>query len=730
VYEIGTDARGVFVALEAGRLTLEQWSASGSFERLLVMFDEALAGLAAVRNAGLVHGAIDGRGVIVSRDGRAKLSRFTLLGADAPPVGDPHEDAVALCRAFRPGAEQLRAPPWFLALVRRDEVSLEAVREALKRSSRARPRWASRALVAAVGLATAAVAWKDSMDHGIESASTCSDDAEAVAEAWGQARKTAVETSVLGSGREGAAGKWQELEGRFDRWVEAWTRVRQQTCEAVARADVELAERKATNACLEDRLMQLEILSDGFATATDESVGALFGKSRTLPRPEDCVDNPSYRKVLSDAGREVINDVARAHALMLAQRTEESRAIYSRAAPQAESMGLFNVASEAYRFVALEAQDGGDPVLAETLLKKALFTAEQSREPVMVVRAWHRLAEQARRTRDPRLTEFFMARALARAEDAAVAEETRLELLTYEAERLRSLDRPAEAAKRYVEAYEYIRVYGNQPLQGLQALLQASQATATTGDRAAADALAKRVVEEGSARYGAHHWIVAISQAQLAQAALVAKDSDEGLRWSTQALEVELDHPMAFQAKGMAVLMHADLLRESGRVEEGRTLLSEALVELEPRLRAWPLLLTAIRTGLARFSTELGRPCEAADASGPIVAQIEANPLFSRANYATELLNLANAQSLCGRVEEGLASLERGLAVTASLEDTAPRYRFDQHKRAGTIYKQLGRPARALERYEHALMLADAVDVAPERLEWIRSEIRSLRGAR
>ena len=730
VHEIGTEESGGFVAVEAGRQTVAQWceGSEASLERLAAMVDDALAGLVAAYDAGLVHGAVEDRSLIVGRDGRAKLSRFVLLAGSTNV--SPSEDVAALCGAFARYGAKLEAPDWLMTPLRegqRDK-DVNALRNALSRGAGRQSRWVSHALVASVAVATTAVAWRDAVGQVASEAEPCTAGAELLTEAWGPQRKADIEAAIMATGQRQRVGRWQELEGRFDRWTEAWTRSRLQACEATAASEVETAARQATLACLDDRRMQLEILSDAFARVDNDSFGKLFGESRVLPRPENCAygdDREVPTKQAQDVGREM----ARAYALVLAQRPDEAEAIYREMGPRAEAIGFYQGATEAYRYAAVAARDRGEAGLAYDFAQRSLSTAEKSRDPVMIVRAWHRLASNAWKRGDAERAEFFIARALTRSEDEAVAAESRMELLTFEAQRLSASARPAEAAQRYLQVYEQVQRFGMEPLLGLQALTQASQKTAEAGDRARADELAERAIHEGTERYGSRHWIVAIAQAQLAQSALQNKDYATGLRWSSQAIEVELGDPMSIQAKGFATLMHADLLRAHDRTEEGRVLLAATLDELESQLAAFPQAATAMRGALARFATELGRPCDAADAAAPLVAQIEANPSFSPENLATELLNLANAQSQCGRTEQGLANLERGLALTEMLSGASARYRFEQQRRSGTIFDQLGEPARARQAYERALVLAEPVDVDPERLAWIRGEIARLSGS-
>ena len=734
VHEIGTGVSGVFVAVEAGRQTVEQWCEGGdaSFERLVAMFDDALAGLAAAHESGLVHGAVDGRSLIVSREGRAKLSRFVLLAGEGSAEASPSRDAVALCGAFARYGASVRAPRWFSGLTEdgQREADLDVLRGRLAREARRRSRWVSQALVAGVALATAAIAWRDAARRETPPADSCPDGQTLLTEAWGPQRKADIEAAIMATGRQQRAWKWQELEGRFDRWTEAWKRSRLEACEASTASDAEAATQQATIACLDDRRMQLEIVSEAFAEVDNDSFARMIADARVLPRPEDCLqrDDGEAREASSKAVQEVSHEMAKAYALQLVQRVEEAEAIYLEMAPRAESIGFYALASEAYRYLAVVAGDRGDAARAYAMMRRSLTTAEQGRQSVMIVRAWHRLADNAWYQGDVERAEFFIARALARSEGEAMGDEVRMELLTFEAQRLSSRSRPAEAAQRYIEAYEVIQRNEMEPLLALQALFQASQATSEAGDREGAEALAERVAREGSERYGPHHWIVALAQAELAQSALRAKDHATGLRWSTEAIDVEGEpgHPMYAQTKAFATLMHAELLRAHGRTEEGRALLAAMLEELEPHLGANSQVLVTARSARALFATELGRPCEAADVAGPVVAQIEATGTFSPQQLATEFLNLADAQSLCGRMEQGLANLERGLALTEKLPAASARYRFEQERRSGMIFKQLGEPARAEQAFERALSLAEPIDVDLARLEWIRDELASL----
>ena len=730
VHEIGTDELGVFVAVEVGRETVEQWCEGGeaSFERLVTMFDDALAGLAAAHGAGLVHGAVDGQSLFVSREGRAKLSRFKLLAQSVKP--SPSEDVVALCKAFLRYAERTRAPSWFATLLREGLHDVDSLRAAVARRVQSQSGWIPHALVASVALATVAIAWRDWAGTETVVPEPCTDGAELLAEVWGPQRKAEIEAAIMATDRKNRVAKWEELEGRFDQWTEAWRGTRGEACDVGAAAEADVAVRQATLACLDARRMQLDIMSEAFAEVDDDSFGALFGESRVLPRPESCSygDDDGSREIPSEAALEVTRELARAYALVLAQRVEEAASVYREIGPRAEAAGDFLAATEAYRTSAATALDRGDAAGANLWARRSLFAAEQSRDPVMIVRAWHRLADNAWRSGDVERAEFFIARALARSEDDAVAAQSRLALLTFEAQRLAASSRRAEAAELYVEAHELVERNGMDPLVGLKALFAASQ-TVSTGDRERGAELAQAVVEEGTSRYGPHHWIVAMAQAQLAQSAVQTGDYAVGLQWSSQAILVEPGEAMFAQAKMFATLTHADLLRLHGRLEEGKTLLAETVEELGPRLASTPHLLRPVQAALAGFATEAGRPCEAADAAGPVVAQMEADRTTNQITLSVELLNLADAQSLCGRAEQGLATLERGLAIIDASSGLTDQHRLEEYERSATIFQQLGEPARAVEALDRALSLAKSTGVDGAQLEAIREKRAEITGS-
>ncbi len=103
VFDVGTHGEGVFIAMELVEgITLGRWLSSRArdWREVVRMFRQAGQGLYAAHRAGLVHRDFKPDNVLVGNDGRARVTDFGLVRADAEVLGGsgegpaPSDDAL------------------------------------------------------------------------------------------------------------------------------------------------------------------------------------------------------------------------------------------------------------------------------------------------------------------------------------------------------------------------------------------------------------------------------------------------------------------------------------------------------------------------------------------------------------------------------------------------------------------------------------------------------------
>lgn len=108
VHEVGEDAGRVFLVMErVSGATLTRWLAAAPrpWRRVVAVFDQIGAGLAAAHHAGLIHGDVKPDNVLVGDDQRVRVVDFAMIG-DAQLVAVTDPGAVAT-----PGTTQ-QSPPF------------------------------------------------------------------------------------------------------------------------------------------------------------------------------------------------------------------------------------------------------------------------------------------------------------------------------------------------------------------------------------------------------------------------------------------------------------------------------------------------------------------------------------------------------------------------------------------------------------------------------------------
>ena len=174
-------------------------------------------------------------------------------------------------------------------------------------------------------------------------------------------RKTAIRNAFAGTGKSYAAQAYASASRLFDQYVERWTGMYTDACQAThVRGEQSAEVLDLRMACLNERLGNARALSDVFATADGKVVENAVSAAAALPSLDRCADVPGLRAVIKppeDATtRKRVDELRVELAKLIALRDSGQCA---RAIPKADAL-IADVRAAAYQ-----------PLLAETLYESA-----------------------------------------------------------------------------------------------------------------------------------------------------------------------------------------------------------------------------------------------------------------------------------------------------------------------------------------------------------------------
>ena len=330
VYEVGELDGEVFVAMELVEGTdLRSWisDAPRSASRVLRIFDQAMAGLAAAHAAGLVHRDFKPDNVLIGTDGRVKVADFGLAseldstdpgtpgavagtpaymapeivaGAPATAASDQYSVGISLFEALHghrpssPPPEAARSVPrWIDQIVQRATASepeqryrsVEELQTALRRDPARRRRQ-----LGAIGLVLATVGGAYGLGHRSTDARCTGADAQ-LDGLWDPARRREVEDAMQATGLPYADTTWRWVSAQLDAYAEDWVRHHTDACEATAvrrEQSTEVMERRM--ACLRRARVTLSAVIDQLARADESTVEHADRVTGELPALDRCAD--------------------------------------------------------------------------------------------------------------------------------------------------------------------------------------------------------------------------------------------------------------------------------------------------------------------------------------------------------------------------------------------------------------------------------------------------------
>ena len=217
---------------------------------------------------------------------------------------------------------------------------------------------------------------------------TCARAADKLAGVWDDARRQKTHAAFAATRAPYAEAAFGAVTKIFDRYAHDWVAMRTDACEATELRHEQSAELLDLRmSCLDDRLTQLQTLSDVYASADARVVEHANDWAAALPGLASCADavalraptppprDPQTRRRV-DAIR---HDLARAHALGLAQKADEGLALVHAAQKEAAAIGYRPVEAETQLRLGELMQMKGDYAGAPAVFHRGLTAAFASR---------------------------------------------------------------------------------------------------------------------------------------------------------------------------------------------------------------------------------------------------------------------------------------------------------------------------------------------------------------
>jgi tetratricopeptide (TPR) repeat protein/predicted Ser/Thr protein kinase len=249
------------------------------------------------------------------------------------------------------------------------------------------------AVVAAVALPPAWWLWRD---H--ETLNACRARQHEIDPVWNDARKQTIAAAFAATGKPHAAETWAQAGKLLDEYVVDWKKVKNNSCKTTRLKHKQTEETLAQiDACLDERLAEVERLAAIFATADGPLVNRALDAVHALPAVRECGEG----KRLAREDQLPVDPALRARVVEVRRKLSEVRA--SRAAGryreadeqarplEAEVTALGHRPTEAQYWLLMEAIGGDFRVTARIrdAGRKAILAAESVPLPHVAFTAWH-----------------------------------------------------------------------------------------------------------------------------------------------------------------------------------------------------------------------------------------------------------------------------------------------------------------------------------------------------
>ncbi|MEM6293473.1 MAG: serine/threonine-protein kinase [Myxococcota bacterium] len=187
----------------------------------------------------------------------------------------------------------------------------------------------------------------------------CAPDPEAFSEAWDEPAARAVEAALVGTGRAYAPAAFAQVRARLDVYVEAWTRMRVEACEATV---VEQAQSQRVLdmrvACLDERRASVRVLTRALRRDASGALDHVDSMMRSLPSLSTCANLEQLEAEVPDPAVGIAAAVAEARERLATARVLNAAGRFQDADVELAAL-LPDVKALNY-----------DPLTAETMLER------------------------------------------------------------------------------------------------------------------------------------------------------------------------------------------------------------------------------------------------------------------------------------------------------------------------------------------------------------------------
>ncbi|EDM75915.1 serine/threonine kinase family protein [Plesiocystis pacifica SIR-1] len=626
--------------------------------------------------------------------------------------------------------------------------SMDALLEALEGGRARRRRWRRGA---AVGLCCALAVGLGYELRSPSGGPSCADMQDKLGGVWDPARSEAIASALEATGLPYAEETSARVRERLDDYAERWVAGRVEACESTARGEQSGVLLDLRMACLDDRLRDLEAVTEVLAHADATVVQGAVPAVAALPRPEDCADLEALRE---RAGIEVEADphwagaghlgpgeidafedaLARVEALTHAGKYEAALAAADALAEDAAALEHEPALLRAWLVQGDLQQRTGAHARAEqtfersyaAALRRGLLpeAAEAAGQLVWVV--GHELARQDEGRGWAKHAEPLSRAANSEAARAAFC--NRLGSVAFEQAEYGEAEALWEESRVHFEA-----IGGPEHPSVATALNNLGNVAFTQGDHGRARELWGRALAIREQSLGPSHPDVAASLNGLGLVAKAQGRYADARAYYERALAIEegalgREHPgLATTLNSLGNLAFAEADYERARAHHARALsLTEASLGAEH-----PSVATALNN-LGNAATELGDYAGARASFEGALAIYEASLGESHPVVAITLDNLGSVALALGEFEQARAHHERALAIgEAAMGEDHPDLAYSLTG-LGQAKLGLGDADGAAEALERALMLRLREDATVEATELAKTRFalaRALLGA-
>lgn len=202
------------------------------------------------------------------------------------------------------------------------------------------------------------------------------------AEIWSEARQAATRRAFVDSGLNFGESAFEGAATHVDRWIDAWSRVRTDSCVDATVREIRAPELHALSvACLDEKRGEVEALLESFAEGERYAVRSALRAVAKLPALDECEsasklrqraqlpDDPEVRSRV----RELRREIKAIERLRLAGRYREGLARSIATHGQADTLGHVPLQADLMVQHGLVAIEAGRFVEAESALRRAFF---------------------------------------------------------------------------------------------------------------------------------------------------------------------------------------------------------------------------------------------------------------------------------------------------------------------------------------------------------------------